>query len=525
MIILQNICKSFGQRKLFDNIAFNFPKQAKIALVGNNGEGKTTLLNILCGFEREYEGEVIKPKNLRLGYLPQVPNPNPKESILLEALDGAIEINNLIKKRDLALEQMSTDYSQEVFDTYEHCEMMLTSLDGYRIEEDLREILFGLGFVEEQLDQPVQTLSGGWRMRLEFAKMLLDRPNFLVLDEPTNHLDLPSIEWFEGYLKRFNGSILFVSHDKSLLNLLADHVLHLRNGKMSYYVGNFDKFLDAFTLAQEQNAHMSKQVQLQSEHIQKFVNRFRASPSKAKLVQSRLRVLAKLRALEESIEFEDLGGSMQLQLGNAQQPGKNVLKVASLVIGYDKPLVKSPLSFIVGRGERVAILGANGLGKSTLLKTMLGMQTPLSGEVVFGHNVIPGYFAQDSFEGLDYGLTVMENVVRAAVNMRDSDVRMLLGTLGFSGNSVFKQAAVLSGGEKSRVALACVLVTKPNLLLLDEPTNHLDIYACENLADALCEYTGTVIFVSHNRDFIARVATQKLILQRHGKIDLQDNDV
>ena len=246
MIVLQNISKTFGHRHIFKDISYNCPNKAKVALIGNNGAGKTTLLNILCGFEQDYNGNIIKPKNLRLGYLPQVANPSPEPTILAEALSGAQELNKIMQEREEVLASMATDYSQDNFDRYEYLEQMFQSLGGYRIEDDTKEVLQGLGFQEEQPLDPVTSLSGGWRMRLEFAKILLNSPNFLILDEPTNHLDLPSIEWFEGYLKRFNGTVIFVSHDKDLLNRLATHVLHLREGKLTPYTGNFDDFLEAY---------------------------------------------------------------------------------------------------------------------------------------------------------------------------------------------------------------------------------------------------------------------------------------
>jgi len=520
MIILDSISKTFGHRRLLDNISYNCPSKERIALIGNNGEGKTTLLNIICGFDQEFEGKVVKPHALRLGYLPQIVNDNPKETILKEALDGAVELNQIIQERDKCLEDMATDYTQELFDRYEVLEQQYQDNEGYKIEEDVKRILKGFGFSEEQFDQPANTLSGGWRMRLEFVKMLINKPNFLVLDEPTNHLDLPSIEWFENYLKSFDGTVLFVSHDKDLLNLLATQILHLKQGKLTPYVGNFDAFLDAFMLKQSQNAKFEGQLQKQFAHIETFVERFRYKPSKARQVQSRLKMLMKLKTLETNIESDSLKDTMNLRLDNPNPSGKLAVKVRELEIGYAEPLIKK-LSFDIMRGDRVAILGANGLGKSTLLKTLLGTLNPLSGEATFGHNVVPGYFAQEHLEDLVEDLTIMENINQAAPNMKELDARSLLGSLGISGEDILKPIRVLSGGEKSRVALACMLAKKPNTLFLDEPTNHLDLSACENLANALCDFTGTVIFVSHNRSFIHTVATHTLYLKQYKEVRLE----
>lgn len=520
MIILQNISKSIGSRVIFKDISFNCPTNAKVALIGNNGVGKTTLLNILCDFEEDYSGEVIIPKSVRLGYLPQIINEHPEPTILAEALSGATELNSIIQERDFLLEKMAKECTQDIFDRYEYLEQMFNILNGYRLEEDAREILRGLGFKDEQFEQPAETLSGGWRMRLEFAKMLLNRPNFLILDEPTNHLDLPSIEWFETYLKKFEGTILFVSHDKDLLNRLSTHVVHLRDGQINLYKGNFDAFLDAFAIKQEQNLHVAKKLQQQYEHIEKFVDRFRASATKAKQVQSRLKNLAKLKMLEENIQFEDLEGSMRLNLNTPTPSGKTVIKAEKIIIGYDKPLIKE-LSFTILRGQRVAILGANGLGKTTLLKTLLGKLPLLSGNITVGHNVVSGYFSQEHSEGLMEHLTILENVKEANLTMREQEARALLGSLGLAGEDVFKYVKVLSGGEKNRVALACMLAKKPNVLFLDEPTNHLDLYACENLGNALTEFEGTVVFVSHNRNFIQTVATHTIYLKERGAINLE----
>lgn len=523
MIILKNISKSYGPKQLFKDLSYNCPSQERIALVGNNGMGKTTLLNVLCGFEHDYDGELIIPESVRLGYLPQIMSPLHEDSIIEEALAGAKELNTIIAERDKLLANMEADHSPEVLERYDYLEQRFNALDGYRIEEDAIEILLGLGFVEDQLLNPVDSLSGGWRMRLEFAKMLLNRPNFLILDEPTNHLDLPSIEWFENYLKQFKGTILFVSHDKDLLNRLATHILHLRGGELTPYKGNFDAFLEAFTLKQEQNTSMAKQIERQYQHIQKTVDRFRYKASKAKMVQDRLKTLTKLNVMRESMEFETLDGTMQLKLTPVIQPGRVVAHAKDISVGYstEKPLIKH-LSLTIERGWRIAILGKNGLGKTTLLKTLLGNIAPLAGECHLGHNVVPGYFAQEGIDGLDTEKTIMENINRVSPEAQEHQLRSLLGSLGLSGDDVFKKVGVLSGGEKSRIALACLLAKKPNVLFLDEPTNHLDLYACENLANALCDYEGTVIFVSHNRAFIHEVATHTIHLKEGEKIRLEE---
>jgi len=522
MILLHKLHKSFGHQTLLKEASFHCPQNARVALVGNNGTGKTTLLNILCGFDKEFEGDIIKPKELRLGYLPQIVNQDPKPTLLEETLTGAKRLNTIMAERHAILHDMAAGvFSEALYDRYDYVEGQFNALNGYRVEEDARDLLRGFGFKDTQFDQPVTQLSGGWRMRVELAKMLLDEPNFLILDEPTNHLDLPSIEWFQSYLKKFQGTILFVSHDKDLLNHLATHVLHLRSGKLTAYTGNFDAFLEAFTLKQTQNEQASKNLQQQYTHIEQFVNRFRAKPSKARQVQSRLKTLAKIQALEDSIEFENMDDTMMLALQNPKPSGKEVLKVDHLAIGYAQPLVKN-LTFTVHRGQRIAILGANGLGKSTLLKSFLGKIPALSGTATFGHNVSIGYFAQEHLEGLKEGVSVFENIQRAAPAMPEMQARRLLAMLGLRGDAVFKPIRVLSGGEKNRTALACLLATQPNTLFLDEPTNHLDLSACEILANALADFSGTVFFVSHNKAFIETVATHILYLKEKGPMRLEE---
>lgn len=516
MIVLQNISKVLGPRPIFTEISLTCPDKGKIALIGNNGAGKTTLLNIICGFDQDFNGKIIKPKNLKLGYLPQIPNPNPAPSILAEALSGAKELCQIIQAREEMLVKLAEDYSQANIDRYDYLEQRFQALCGYRLEEDAKDMLQGLGFKQEQLLDPVLSLSGGWRMRLEFAKILLNEPNFLILDEPTNHLDLPSIEWFENYLKKFNGTVLFVSHDKDLLNRLATHVLHLRQGKVSSYPGNFDDFLEAFTLKQEQNTHIAKHLQTQYKHIEQFVNRFRATPTKARLVQSRIKTMTKLKMLEDNVVIEELADTLQLSLDNPYPSGKEVLKAEELSVGFDKPLIKES-SFSIYRGQKVAILGANGLGKSTLLRTLLGRQAPIKGTVTLGYKVSYGYFAQEHLQDLQANDSILDNIYRLAPQVREVEARRLLGNLGISGDNVFKPIDILSGGEKSRVSLACVLATKPNLLFLDEPTNHLDISACQNLANALAEFEGTLVFISHNRAFIKEIATHIIHLRPRGK--------
>lgn len=524
MIFLQSLSRRFGDRYVFKDVTYHFPDKARIALVGANGAGKSTLLNILCELDEPDDGTVIRPGNLRLGYLPQEPNPHPKDTILEEALSGGGEVYALHHELQAALQEMESNYSDQVYEKYEKIEKRYQDLDGYALEADAKAILIGLGFHHDQFENHPKTLSGGWRMRLELTKMLIKRPNFLILDEPTNHLDLPSMIWLEDYLQDFMGTLVFVSHDRALLNRLSNHTLHLKGGVLTPYKGNFDAFLETYEMKNLQNEQMAKNLQSRAQHIEKFVSRFRSKPTKARQVQSRLKMLEKIKVLEDSIDFNTPDAEVAIPLKPPPPSGRVVLTVADLFVGYDKPLVKK-MGFRVERGQKIAIIGANGIGKSTLLKTIAGKIPPLAGEIKWGHNVLMQFFAQEQLDVFDPKRTALENLMSSAPDMSEQKARKLLGALLLKGDDVFKPMGVLSGGEKSRVGLASLLSQEANLLLLDEPTNHLDMASCELLAQALDEFEGTVLFVSHNRSFIDDVATHILAISAKGQAQLFEGKI
>lgn len=511
MIRLSQLTKTYGARTLFKGLTYHFPENGRVALVGSNGAGKTTLLNIICGYEDRDSGDIICPKGVQLGYLPQYPNPAPASTLLQECMDGARELTDLIARRETCLVAMGENFTSEIYEEFETLEARFVELEGYKLEAMAREFLLGFGFKEEQLEQPVTSLSGGWRMRLELARILINQPDVLVLDEPTNHLDLPSIRWFENYLKTFRGTVIFVSHDLDLLNHLATHILHLRQGKIDGYVGNYEQFLDAFELKQEQGSQALKNLKNRYEEVESFVNRFRGQASKAKQVQSRLKMLSRIRMVEDNVQVEEMDRAMPLEIPLKQRTGVEIFKMEESFIGYDKPLIKD-LHLRMARGEKLAITGANGKGKSTLIKVLAGKLKPLSGTLSFGHNVMLGYVPQEPEEILDLNKTMLENVQEANMGASQFDARKLLGSVGLSGDNVFKPVSILSGGERNRTALCCVLIQQPNVLILDEPTNHLDISMVGVLANALAEFEGSVIFVSHNRSFNETVATRVLEL-------------
>lgn len=518
MIFLQNVTKKYAGRPILTEVTYRFPEGECIALVGPNGTGKTTLLNIITGLEEADSGSVTKPKKVTIGYLPQDPNPEPKSTLLEECMDGAYELREIRFKRDEALARMGGNYSDEIFYEYEALESAYYQKGGYSLESEARGYLRGLGFKAAQFDQSPESLSGGWRMRLELARTLINKPDFLVLDEPTNHLDLPSMIWLEEFLETFKGTLLFVSHDRDLLNRLSTVTLHLQKGVLTAYKGNFDTFLEQHELKQLQNEAASKNIQARYEHIERFCDRFRAKPSKAAQVRSRMKMLARLRSLESSIVHEEEASQMTLSIKVEVSSGKQVMTLTDGSIGYGLPLA-TRLFLKIERGQKIAIIGANGIGKSTLLRTISGEIPLLKGELTLGPNVKIGYYAQDQVQALDDRKTVLENIM-AQGDVSEQRARATLGGVLFQKDDVFKKTGVLSGGEKSRLGLSCLIVQKSNFLLLDEPTNHLDMSSTEVLSDALEDFKGTTLFVSHNRSFINQIATHIFAMTADGRGEL-----
>ncbi|MBN9565435.1 MAG: ABC-F family ATP-binding cassette domain-containing protein [Alphaproteobacteria bacterium] len=525
MILIQNLLKRYAGRVVLNSISYHFPTKARIALVGSNGAGKTTLLNILCELDEADSGGITKPKSCVLGYLPQEPSPTPADTILDECLTGADAINKIREQRDEALHAMGENYSDELYARYEKLEMDFQNLGGYALESLAKEILSGLGFKNEQFALSPLILSGGWRMRLELAKILVKEPNFLILDEPTNHLDLPSMIWLEGYLERFQGTLLFVSHDQELLNRLATMTIHLSKGNLEAYTGNFDAFLRQYELKKSQSSHSAKQLEQQAAHIEKFIERFRGKPSKAAQVRSRYKMLSRLQDLQEAVPTSSDEARVSIKMPMAQVSGKRVLFVKDAAIGYTNLPLARKLSLPIERGQKVAIIGANGIGKSTLLKSIVGLIPFIEGTSEMGHNVLPGYFAQEQLDHLDGNLSALDNVMLGNPGITAQDARRILGGFLIQNDDVFKPLKVMSGGEKSRVGLANLLGKKCNFLLLDEPTNHLDMLSIEMLSEALDEYEGTVLFISHNRQFINEVATHIFAMTHNGRSQLFEGNL
>jgi ATP-binding cassette, subfamily F, member 3 len=515
MLILSDLSKNFHGRFVLKNINYNFPQTGLIALVGVNGAGKSTLLNILCNLDEPDNGVVSKPKSKLIGYLPQEPNHNPKDSILIECMSGASELFQTMLDMNKANEAMAEDFTNEKYEKFEYLENLFRSKDGYSFEHNASKILLGLGFREEDLQNHPKDLSGGWKMRLELAKILIKNPDFLILDEPTNHLDLPTIVWLEAYLKKFKGTVLFVSHDESLLNSLPNIILHLKDGDLTEYQGNYDDFLIQYELREANKIAALKNIEGKIETVSRFIERFGAKASKATQARSKMKMVARLERDASGITVNKDDAEINIRIPVTQKSGKEVITFNDCSIGYTKPLVKK-IAFTAMRGQKIAIVGANGLGKSTLIKSLLNQVPFLAGDTKIGHNVKTAYYAQDQAEYLDMKKTVLENLKAANHELSEGHARGLLGSFLFRGNDVYKQVNILSGGEKSRLSLACLLVQNANFLLLDEPTNHLDILSTEILSEALATYEGTVMFVSHNRSFINAVATHTLAFSSKG---------
>jgi ATP-binding cassette subfamily F protein 3 len=519
MIRLNNITKNFGMRTLFSDVSYHFPANERIALVGANGTGKSTLLKIIAKEDASFSGEVLIPPKVRLSYLPQEPNPNPLPSVLEECVGGAHEVQELKDQMNEALEALAVDPTEKNAERYADLEAKFRMLDGYSIEAKAEEILVGLGFSKEYIARNPLQLSGGWRMRVELAKLFINQPDFLILDEPTNHLDLPSLVWVESYLQKFRGTLLFVSHDRELLNRLATMTLHLYQNKITAYHGNFDQFLVQKELRDEQDQNRLAALARRRESMEDFVERFGAKASKASQAQSRVKMIERIKELEGEVTVGTETKVMSLRLPTPSSSGREVYDISGGAVGYAHPLSKN-IKLKVERHMKIAIIGANGIGKSTLLKTIAGVIPALSGTFKIGYNVNMGFYAQDQLDTLRPSETVLANLLMSSAEVGESNARNLLGNFLFHGDDVFKKVSVLSGGEKSRVGLACVLAQKANFLLLDEPTNHLDMGSVEVLIDALGAYEGTAMFVSHDRNFIDHVCTHVFVMLADGRSEV-----
>jgi ATP-binding cassette subfamily F protein 3 len=505
LISLFEITINYGTRYLFDNINLRVSGKERYGLIGANGAGKSTLLKLICGIQQPDSGEIVISKHTTIGYLPQETVNLIGKTVFQEVYDSAEDLTYIRNEiRDIEHEIENTvDRNSEVYldllNEYSELQEKYHLLEGYKLNSKVEKILLGLGFQEKDFNRPSEEFSGGWQMRIALAKLLLQNPSILLLDEPTNHLDIESLIWLENYLINYSGAILIVSHDKNFLNNITNNTIEIFNGSLTSYPGNYDFFLAEKEKRKELTENRIRNQQKYIKEQEKFIERFRYKATKAKAVQSRIKMLDKIDLLEE-IENDK---HIRFSFPPALHSGKIVMEIINLSKSYDgKENVLEDISLVFERGEKIAFLGVNGSGKSTLSRIIAGIEPYDSGTIKDGHLVEKKYFAQNQAEELDLDLTILETMERTSKNDSRLNLRSILGGFLFRGDDVFKKVGVLSGGEKSRLALAKMLVEPSNFLILDEPTNHLDISSKDILKSALNNYSGTVIIVSHDREFI-----------------------
>ena len=512
MISLASINKQYGRQLVFVDASFQLNPGEKVGLVGPNGAGKTTLFRMIVGEEVPDEGEVTVPKRLTIGYFRQDVEEMAGRSVLDEAIAGSGRLGDLHHELE-ALQQAMEDPARademdrvlarfgEVQEEYEH-------LGGYTLEAQAREVLHGLGLADDQIDGDVGALSGGWKMRVALARVLLGKPDVLLMDEPTNHLDIESIIWLEQFLKSLPGALLMTSHDREFMNRIVTKIAEIDNGEITVYTGDYDFYERerAIREANLQAAHARQQAMLAKE--QRFIDRFRTHAAKAAQVQSRIKALDKI----EKIELPKRRQVVKFEFRVPPRSGDQVAVIEGLRKAYGRRVIYDGFDLTIRRGERWAVMGKNGAGKTTLLKMIAGATTPDDGEVRLGASLKMGYFAQQSLDLLDPDLTIIEQLQKDFPHDGLGVLRTLAGAFQFSGDDVDKKIRALSGGEKSRLAMARMLYDPPNFLVLDEPTNHLDLATKEMLVEALKDFEGTMVFVSHDRMFLRGLGSRVLEL-------------
>jgi ATP-binding cassette subfamily F protein 3 len=514
MLALQHAGKRFGPRILFLEADWLIRNNEKTALVGANGTGKSTLMKILSGLETLDYGSLEKTRGISIGYLPQEGLPLAGRTVFEECLTVFDELHEMEREiEQLAGQLAELDHEgaeyQAVAERYSLLQDRFHALDGYALDAQVGSVLTGLGFGKEDWARQTDEFSGGWQMRIALAKLLLAKPNLLLLDEPTNHLDLETRNWLEGYLKGYPFGYILISHDRYFLDVTIDRTVEIWNKRLTIYHGNYTKYLKQKDERREQLMAAFRNQRERIEHLEAFISRFRYQATKARQVQSRIKELEKI----ERIEVPEEEAVIHFKFPQPPPSGRIVAEADGLGKSYAVKQVFEGARFTIERGDRVALVGVNGAGKSTLIKLLTGEEAPSAGSIRLGHNVIAEYFAQDQYKVLDPEARMMDDMNRAAKRVPDAELRSLLGCFLFSGDDVFKPLGVLSGGERNRFALARILVSPANFLLLDEPTNHLDMRAKDVLLEALANYSGTVVFVSHDRYFIDRLATRVLEIE------------
>ena len=516
MIRLDNVSKQVGHQILFIEASMALQKGEKVGLVGPNGSGKTSLFRMIIGEEQPDEGQVAVDRGTTIGYFSQDVGEMSGRSAVSEVMDGAGPVSAVaaeLKELETAMgDPDRADEMEKIIERYGEVQGRFEELDGYALEGRAREVLAGLGFSQEMMDGDVGALSGGWKMRVALGRILLMRPDAMLLDEPSNHLDLESLIWLEQFLRGYEGGLLMTSHDREFINRIINKVVEIDGGALTTYSGNYDFYEQQRALSEkQQQAQFERQQAMLAKEIN-FIERFKARASHAAQVQSRVKKLEKIERVEpprrrQTVAFEFLP---------APRSGEDVVSLKKVHKGYGSRTIYQALDFQVRRRERWCVMGINGAGKSTLLKLVAGSTEPDDGTVAMGGSVKMGYFAQHAMDLLDGERTVFQSLEDSFPQAGQGSLRALAGCFGFSGDDVEKRCRVLSGGEKARLVMAKMLFDPPNFLVLDEPTNHLDLATKEMLINALSEYEGTMLFVSHDRHFLAALSNRVLELTPEG---------
>ena len=518
MLNLTNITVSFGGRDLYKNISFQINPKDKIGVVGKNGAGKSTMLKLIIGEQKPTLGSINRTNSLTVGYLPQELNVSSNENILNEVLKAnkkLLQINfrlDEINKEITTRTDYESDSYMKLLTELSELNEQLIHLDGDNQLKDAELLLKGLGFNQNELNKPYSSFSGGWKMRVELAKLLIQKPGVVLLDEPTNHLDIESIQWLERYLKNYAGIILLISHDREFLDNITNRTLELANGKLYDYKCNYSMYLK---LREEEiitQIAAKKNQEKMVKHTQELINKFRAKKNKAAFAQTLIKKLNKL----EDIEIDQLEKDrIKFQFPEPSHSGKETLKITALEKSYGDKKIFKKVDLSIARGEKIALIGKNGMGKSTFIKSIV-KDIEFGGNIQLGHQVMMGYFAQDEAHKLDPKKTVFETIDEVASGEIRKQIRTILGSFLFSGEDIDKKVHVLSGGEKTRLSLCKLLLQPNNFLILDEPTNHLDMASKEILKDALVSYSGTLLLVSHDRSFLDGLTDRVYFIKDQG---------
>ncbi len=505
MIDITNLSYYLGDRPLYDEASLFISPKDKIGLIGLNGTGKSTLLKMMVGGLQPSGGVIQKSKDTTIGFLNQdLLSYQSEESILTVAMQAFSSTLAIQSQIDEVIREMEENYRDELVNKLAKLQERFEAEEGYTLQSKAEELLEGIGFRTADLKRPLSEFSGGWRMRVMLAKLLLEKPNLLMLDEPTNHLDLPSILWIENYLQSYEGAYIIVSHDREFLNRTVNKIVEVSQAKLNVYSGNYDFYEEEKELRNELQQNAFENQQQKIKEAERFIERFKAKATKAKQAQSKMKMLEKMERVEEVI---DENAQVNFRFNFKTKSGRHVKRLNEISKAYGDLHILNNSTIGIERGDKIALIGANGKGKSTALRIVAGTE-PFDGKVETGHNVVPAFYAQHQLESLGIQNDILEELKQAGSGKSEQELRNILGCFLFTNDEVFKRIKVLSGGEKSRVALAKTLISEANFLLLDEPTNHLDMLSVSILVQALQQYEGTLLLVSHDRHFISQVANK-----------------